>query len=208
MRRAVGKSTAVGRCAGRSEKARRSGDAPDGQKRRGGRAMRREIVYNHHDDLPSHGRLFTAGMYTVWKRCGIGHSGCFRTKIRVSRVRKLNFDLINLFPPTSMVRYHRNWYFRTLATGILRQKSHTPFMSYPNIRPTIYRSTRTHFYFSDHRKIKRRTSYKTDGMSIITPVSKLLLSRAECEISVFPVSAPLRIVSPGISGRTPLQRVR
>lgn len=196
------------RTVGRSEKAQRSGDAPDGRKRRGGRAMRREIVYNNHDDLPSHRRLCTAGMYTVWKRCGIGHSGCFRTIIRISRVRKLNFDLINLFLPASMVRYHRNWSFRTLAAGIFRQKSHTPFMSYPNILPTICRSAQTHFYFSDHRKIKRRTSYKTDGMSIISPVSKLLLSRAECEISVFPISAPLRIVSPGISGRTPLQRVR
>lgn len=190
------------RAVGRSEKAQRSGDAPDGRKRR------REIVYNHHDDLPSHRRLCTAGMYTVWKRCGIGHSGCFRTKIRVSRVRKLNFDLINLFLPASMVRYHRNWYFRTLATGIFRLKSHTTFTSYPNILPTICRSAQTYFYFSDHRKIKRRTSYKTDVMSIISPVSKLLLSRAECEISVFPISAPLRIMSPGISGRTPLQRVR
>ena len=123
-------------------------------------------------------KLYTISVYTVWKRCGIGHSGCFRTKIRVSRVRKLNFDLINLFLPASMVRYHRNWYFRTLATGIFRQKSHAPFMSYPNILPTICRSARTYFYFSDHRKIKRRTSYKTDGMSIISPVSKLLLSRA------------------------------
>ena len=166
------------RAVGRSEKAQRSGDAPDGRKKHSGRAIRRVIVYNHHDDLPSHGRLFTAGLYTVWKRCGIGHSGCFRTKIRVSRVRKLNFDLINLFLPASMVRYHRNWYFRTLATGIFRQKSHAPFMSYPNILPTICRSARTYFYFSDHRKIKRRTSYKTDGMSIISPVSKLLLSRA------------------------------